>query len=135
MICFYDKSERLRVWLPVAFYCWVWITLLRIINQYHRIRYIAKYHNASFYPCNGPLGKEQPEQPEQNAGTYQCEQVEVCNSAKMEGSDTGAAPQYKEDIEEITADYISDSHFRILFQCGDDGSGKLRQGSSSGYQR
>lgn len=42
-------------------------------------------------------------------------------------SDTGAAPQYKEDIEEITADYISDSHFRILFQCGDDGSGKLRQ--------
>ena len=41
----------------------------------------------------------------------------------------------KEDIEEITADYISDSHFRILFQCGDDGSGKLRQGSSSGYQR
>lgn len=53
-----------------AFYCWVWITLSRIINQHHRICHIAKYHNASFYPCNGPLGKEQPEQPKQNAGTY-----------------------------------------------------------------
>ena len=79
----------------------VWITLSRIINQYHRIRYIAKYHNASFYPCNGPLGKEQPEQPEQNAGTYQCEQVEVCNSAKMEGVILALHPNTKKILKRL----------------------------------
>ena len=92
-------------------------------------------HSRVSYPCDCPFGEEQSEQPEQDARADQCEQVEVGDSAKVEGSNAGAASQYKEDIEEITADYISDSHFRILFQCGDDGSGKLRQGSSSGYQR
>ena len=88
--------------------------VLQVINEECRICNVAKHHDASLNAGDGTLGKEQPEQPEQNAGTYQCKQVEVCNSAKMEGSDTGAASQYKEDIEEVTADYISDSYFRIL---------------------
>lgn len=87
---------------------------LCIINQYHGICYIAEYHNASFYPCDCPFGEEQSEQPEQDARADQCEQVEVGDSAKVEGSNAGAASQYKEDIEEVTADYISDSYFRIL---------------------
>ena len=60
------------------------------------------------------LAKNKSEQPEQDARADQCEQVEVGDSAKVEGSNAGAASQYKEDIEEVTADYVSDSYFRIL---------------------
>lgn len=32
-----------------------------VINQYHRIRHITKYHNPSFDSRDSPFGKEQPE--------------------------------------------------------------------------
>ena len=88
---FVHKKRLCQRFDTTSFVFLMWFAGLRIVNQYHRICHIAKYHNTSFYTCNRSLGKEQSEQPEQNAGTYQCEQIEVGNSAEVKGSDAGTA--------------------------------------------
>ena len=43
----------------------------------------SKYHDASLNAGDGTLGKEQPEEPKQNAGTCQYPQVQVSDSGQV----------------------------------------------------
>lgn len=57
--------------------------VLQVINEECRICNVAKYHDASLNAGDGTLGKEQPEEPKQNAGACQYPQVQVSDSGKV----------------------------------------------------
>ena len=89
--------------------------MLLLRNKEGGIGDVAHYQQGSFYTGNGTPFEEPAHQPEEDGRTDEHQHIHIVDASHRKRRDGSTASQYKEYIEQVAADHITDGNTRILF--------------------